>query len=181
MSRILIAISSVDGHTQRIGQQLQKHLQAAHHEVELDAIENRMAIAPHAYDHILVGASIRYGKFRPALYAFIQKNFAVLQATPNAFFSVNLVARKPGKDTPEGSPYTQRFIDQSGWQPEHMAVFAGRLHYARYGFLDRHMIRLIMWITKGPTALDTDQDFTDWGKVERFAQTAIAGKKDTIE
>ena len=180
MSRILIAISTVDGHTQRIGQHLQKQLQALHHQVELDTVENRMAIAPNTYDHIIVGASIRYGKFRPQLYAFIQQNLSVLQATSNAFFSVNLVARKPGKDTPEGSPYTQRFIEQSGWHPEHMAVFAGRLHYARYGFIDRHMIRFIMWLTKGPTALDTDQDFTNWQKVERFGQVSIARNKDML-
>ena len=40
-----------------------------------------------------------------------------------------------------------------------------------YDWLDRNMIRLIMWITKGPTNPDADVEFTDWSKVEQFADT----------
>ena len=31
------------------------------------------------------------------------------------------------------------------------------------------MIRLIMWITKGPTDTSKTYEFTDWDKVEEFA------------
>ena len=32
------------------------------------------------------------------------------------------------------------------------------------------MIRLIMWITNGPTDISKTYEFTDWDKVEEFAQ-----------
>jgi menaquinone-dependent protoporphyrinogen oxidase len=51
-----------------------------------------------------------------------------------------------------------------------MAVFAGKIDYQRYGFFDRQMIRLIMWLTKGPTDPMACVEFTDWSDVERFAQ-----------
>jgi menaquinone-dependent protoporphyrinogen oxidase len=31
------------------------------------------------------------------------------------------------------------------------------------------MIRFIMWMTKGPTAPDTNIEFTNWEDVDRFA------------
>lgn len=176
MSSILIAYSSVDGHTKLICQHLQQQFNNNQLNADLIAVETLLSRPPlshHQYSQIIIGASIRYGKFRPSLYTFIEKNFTVLNATPNAFFSVNLVARKTGKDTPQGSPYTQRFITQSGWHPQHMAVFAGKLNYPQYRFLDRHMIRFIMWITKGPTDLGTVQDFTNWEKVQAFSQDLI--------
>jgi len=50
-------------------------------------------------------------------------------------------------------------------------VFAGRIHYARYRFWDRQVIRFIMWLTKGPTDPATDIEFTDWAQVDAFGRT----------
>jgi menaquinone-dependent protoporphyrinogen oxidase len=49
-------------------------------------------------------------------------------------------------------------------------VFAGRLDYARYGVLDRLVIRLIMRMTGGPTRTDTVVEYTDWQRVEAFGR-----------
>lgn len=38
-----------------------------------------------------------------------------------------------------------------------------------YGFVDRTMIRLIMWMTRGPTDPGTNIEFTDWKQVDKFA------------
>jgi menaquinone-dependent protoporphyrinogen oxidase len=81
---------------------------------------------------------------------------------------VNLVARKPNRNTPESNPYLKKFLRQAGWEPQAVAVFAGKLNYALYGFLDTQMIRLIMWLTKGPTNRDAVVDFTDWQQVDAF-------------
>ena len=51
-----------------------------------------------------------------------------------------------------------------------MAVFAGKIDYPRYGFIDKYMIRLIMWMTKGPTDVSGTFEFTDWSAVENFAE-----------
>ena len=94
----------------------------------------------------------------------------MLDSKPNAFFSVNVVARKPKKNQPETNPYLQKFLRQITWQPKKLAVFAGKIDYQRYCFRDRQMIRLIMWITRGPTDPETVIEFTDWNQVEAFAQ-----------
>lgn len=55
-----------------------------------------------------------------------------------------------------------------------VAVFAGKLDYPRYGFWDRQMIRLIMWMTGGPTDPHAVVDYTDWQQVEAFGQAVAA-------
>ena len=90
-------------------------------------------------------------------------------AKNSSFFSVNVVARKPEKNTPETNPYMQKFLSLSDWKPEHLEVFAGKIDYPKYKFIDKHMIRLIMWITKGPTNLDGTYEFTNWDSVNNFA------------
>ena len=49
-------------------------------------------------------------------------------------------------------------------------MFAGKIDYPRYGFVDKQMIRLIMWITKGPTDPTLTVEFTDWDSVDEFAR-----------
>jgi len=95
----------------------------------------------------------------------------VLERKRSAFFSVNIVARKPNKSTPETNPYVKKFLRQIGWRPTTLATFAGKLDYPRYSFWDRQVIRFIMLLTKGPTDPNAVVEFTDWQQVEVFART----------
>lgn len=170
MAKVLIAYSTTDGHTlkicERIGQVIEQH----EHEVEVRQLGNDASINIESYDKIVIGASIRYGKHQPSVHRFIEEHRAQLENTRSAFFSVNVVARKPQKNLPTTNPYMQKFLKQISWQPYLTAVFAGKINYPIYKFWDRQVIRFIMWMTKGPTDLDAVVDFTDWGKVDDFAR-----------
>ena len=170
MAKILIIYSTTDGQTRRICERLREVIAGADHAVELVAIDERPEFDLAKYDRIVVGARIRYGKHAPEVVRFISENAKVLNAGPHAFFSVNVVARKPEKNRPETNPYVIKFLKQIPWRPREVEVFAGRIDYSLYGFVDRQMIRFIMWITKGPTALDTVAEFTNWGRVEAFGR-----------
>ena len=170
MADILILYSTVDGHTLKICQRLQQVMEQGSHRVTLKPIEDDPDLDIEAFDKVVVGASIRYGKHRPQVYHFARTHRQALDARPNAFFTVNVVARKPEKNSPDTNPYLRKFLALSEWRPKALAVFAGRIVYQRYGFWDRQVIRFIMWLTKGPTDPDTDVDFTDWAQVEAFAR-----------
>ena len=174
MSRILICYSTTDGHTGTICARLKEFLLGEGHAVDVSNIADDPDLDLAPYDKVVVGASIRYGKHNPRAYKFIAANQQELERRPNAFFSVNVVARKAEKNQPETNPYMQKFLGQIAWQPKHLAVFAGRIDYPRYGFVDKQMIRLIMWMTKGPTDPTSVNEFTDWDKVDEFGQV-IAG------
>lgn len=170
MAKLLIIYSSTDGQTRRICERLREVIASADHDVELIAIDERPDLPLADYDRIVIGARIRYGKHAPEVLRFIRDNAKLLNAGAHAFFSVNVVARKPEKNRPETNPYVVKLLKQIPWRPREVEVFAGRIEYARYGFFDRQMIRFIMWITKGPTALDTVAEFTNWGRVEAFGR-----------
>lgn len=172
----LILYSSVDGHTKKICQYIADKLQSnTANTVDLIQLSEFTKQANYTeafanYDTIVIGASIRYGKHRKYVSDFIEQNKAVLAEKNTAFFSVNLVARKPEKNTATTSPYVVKFLQTTNWQPTIADVFAGQLDYARYGLFDKLIIKFIMWMTKGPTHSDKPIEFTDWQRVSDFAK-----------
>jgi menaquinone-dependent protoporphyrinogen oxidase len=174
MAAILIVYSSIDGHTRKICERLQRTLEAQCHAVSLVPIDAAGGADLARFDKIVVGASIRYGRHSPRVRAFVEAQQALLDSKPNAFFSVNIVARKPNKNRPDTNPYLQKFLRQVRWRPQLLEVFAGKLDYPRYGAIDRLMIRFIMWITDGPSDATAVVEFTDWQRVDAFAER-VAG------
>ena len=174
MANILIIYSSTDGQTIKICQKLQEVIEQQAHRVKMISIQHEPQVELAFFDKIVIGASIRYGKHSPLIIDFIKKNERILTEKSNAFFSVNVVARKPDKNQPETNPYMQKFLKQISWHPKKLAVFAGKLDYPRYGFFDRLAIRLIMLMGNGPTNPHAVVEFTDWQQVEAFGQVISA-------
>lgn len=169
MAKVLMLYSTTDGHTIEICKRIKESIEARGDGVQITDLKDAPELVAGAFDKIVIGASIRYGKHQPLVNEFIEKYQALLEQVPNAFFSVNVVARKPEKNTPETNPYLKKFLTTISWKPQLLGVFAGRIDYPSLGFVDKHMIRLIMWITKGPTDPTLTIEFTDWDKVEEFA------------
>jgi len=169
MKSTLIIYSTTDGQTLEICQKIFSSLNVSESSKIIHILEAEK-LDLNQFDKIIIGASIRYGKHKPELYEFIKTNVACLETKENAFFSVNVVARKPEKNTPETNPYMQKFLELSPWSPKKLAVFAGKIDYPKYKFIDKHMIRLIMWITKGPTNTKNTYEFTDWKTVDEFSK-----------
>lgn len=165
MSKILIAYSTVDGQTKKIADTLAKELNG---EVTVKLFEEVQSLAE--FDQIIVGSSIRYGKFPKKLYRFIANNQAELEQKQADFYGVNLIARNPEKCVVENNVYVKKFLDKITWKPNSVQIFAGALNYTQYNLFDKKMIQLIMKITKGPTDSTVDLEFTDWEQVTKFAE-----------
>jgi menaquinone-dependent protoporphyrinogen oxidase len=167
--RVLIAYSTVDGHTRAICERIALVLEGEGHKVRIDSLDDGDPPLD-ACDRFVLGASIRYGRHRPNVTRFVNRHADALATRRGALFSVNLVARKPEKQSPDTNPYMRKLLHALPWQPEVVGVFAGRLDYPRYGKLDRAVIRLIMKITGGPADGRGVYEFTDWTAVEDFAR-----------
>lgn len=178
MNKVLILYSSTDGQTLKICQRLKQLIEQEQYRVALvsvDALalnENVEAMLIEC-DKIVIGASIRYGKHSKKVIEFIERHSSFLEEKPSAFFSVNLVARKQERSQPQTNPYVVRFLREIPWQPNKVAVFAGKLDYPKYTFSDRLMIRLIMWMTKGPTNPKAVIEYTNWEEVDNFGRQII--------
>ena len=168
MANILILYSTTDGHTIEICQEIQSVCEQYENVVELRSITDAAGVDLSRYDKAVIGASIRYGKHSKSVLDFVRTHGKDLGKIPSAFFSVNVVARKPNKNKPDNNPYMQKFLQQVSWKPDQLEVFAGKIDYQKCKFLDRQMIRLIMYITKGPTDPKSVNDFTNWEQVRVF-------------
>ena len=165
--KTVIIYSSVDGQTLKICNKLRDVFQQNNQYVALCSI-NDFNEAVTNYDRIIIGASIRYGVHNKKVIDFINANKKQLDSIKTAFFSVNLVARKAEKSTPDTNPYVIKFFKTINWTPQIVAVFAGKLDYKKYPFFDRIMIQFIMWMTKGPTNTSAEIEYTNWDRVTAF-------------
>lgn len=177
MKKIAIVFDSHDGHTQRISEKIQDIITQRGGNARLIHISQFSPEQLTEFDFIAFGSPIRYGKHLPDMVAFLQRHQTTLQQYKTAFFSVNLTARKPNRNTPETSNYLKKFMASMDWQPDIIEVFAGKLNYPMYRFFDKLMIRFIMWITKGPTDANTVVDYTNWQHVSDFADTILAASQ----
>ncbi len=180
MSTHLILFASRDGQTQKIADAISQHMSESGLHVELKNIETSEPQLSR-YTSVLIGAPIRYGHHLKSIQRFIASNHGQLSALPNGFFSVNLTARKPEKQSRENNRYMQKFLKKSAWQPGYCGALAGALLYSRYPWYDRLMIQLIMKITGGSTDTSVDIEYTDWDKVNAFAQGYVAHLSKTIK
>lgn len=175
--RILIIYATADGHTRKICERMQERLRSNGAQVTLIEVADAGLVDPSRYDCIAIGGSVRYGKHDARLLEFMLHNEGLLKEKHSAFFSVNLVARKPEKRTIEGNVYVRKFLQALPYRPDQVEIIAGKLEYPNYGFLDRLMIRLIMKMTGGPTDPKTVVDYTDWDGVDRFADHLATASK----
>ena len=163
----LIIYSTTDGQTKKICETLKEN-SIDKNFYEIISLEEAFHKEIEKYEKIIIGASIRYGRHNPKIYEFIEINKEVLEKKKSAFFSVNVVARKSEKNTPDTNPYIIKFLKKSEWQPKKLGVFAGKIDYPRLSFINKIVIRLIMFITKGHTNTNNTYEFTDWQRVKKF-------------
>ena len=122
------------------------------------------------FDQIVIGASVKYGDHNKKVYEFVKKNRVLLEKKKTVFFSVNATARKSEKNTPKTNPYIVKFLKKTNWTPDHIGVFAGMIDFPNYNFIEKYIIKLIMWITNGPTDTSKTFEFTNWEDVKKFSE-----------
>ena len=171
-TKTVIIYSSVDGHTFKICNRLKEVLLQNNQNVKLFSVDDFKEDVTN-YDKFIIGTSIRYGMHNKKIIDFINTNKIQLDSIKTAFFSVNLVARKSEKNTPDSNPYVIKFFKNVDWKPTIVEVFAGKLNYKKYPFFDRIMIQFIMQMTKGPTNTNTEIEYTNWDKVKAFGLQLI--------
>ena len=134
--------------------------------IDIDKIKT---VELNKFDQIIIGASVKYGDHNKKIYDFIKNNKILLETKKTGFFSVNATARKSEKNKPETNPYVIKFLKKTNWTPDNIGVFAGKIDFPNYNFLEKYIIKVIMWITNGPTDTSKTFEFTDWEDVKKFS------------
>lgn len=168
---MLLCYATRDGQSRRIAAHIAARLgESGIHAVPHDLAGGFPAPAELAAAQLVaVVAAVRYGRHLPEADRFLAAYRELPAPAPLVFVSVNLTARKPGKDTAAGNRYLRKSMARHRLKPVLAAAVAGRLDYPHYGWLDRQVIRLIMKLTGGPTDPQTCVEFTAWQAVDGIA------------
>ncbi len=176
MKSVLVIYCSVRGHTARISRRICDAVMAAGGRAEMMDVTEAVheGVDWGRYDVVVLGAPVVYGVYDKGFMEFVSRHQADLDAKPNSFFNVSVVARTPEKATVEGNRYMQKFLQRSPWKPKDLKVIAGKVNYPAWRWYDVIMIQLIMKMTHGPTDRSTVIDYTDWADVDAYGRHVLS-------
>lgn len=176
---MLLFYATRDGQTRRIAERIAERLAETGRPAMPCDLAAGLPDAAELTGVVVVVAAVRYGRHLPQA----ERLFPLLQqAAPRirlVLLSVNLTARKPGKDTAAGNRYLRTTIARHRLRPALAAALPGRLDYPRYNWRDRLIIRCIMKLTGGPTDPAACVEFTDWPAVNALAARIADLRADT--
>ena len=173
---VLVLYMTRGGHTARIARRIAESIVASGgHADTMSLLEaDKEGVDWPRYGLVVLGAPVLYGTYDPGVFEFVARHRAQLEAQPNSFFNVSVVARTPEKATVEGNRYTQKFLQLSPWRPRDLKVIAGKVDYPSWRWHERFMIRLIMKYTHGPTDPTAVIDYTDWDDVAAYGRHLLS-------
>jgi len=172
MARILIVCGgSTKGQTGKIAGHIAQKLRDRNHTVEVvDSTHLPDNFCVEGFDAAILGAAVRMQKFPQLTIEFAKSNRAFLERVPSAFFSVCMAAASPLPDKrQQAQTWNEIFFNETGWRPRLASSFAGALHYRKYNFLLRFMMKRIARAEGVSTDTSRNHEYTDWEAVSRFA------------
>jgi len=81
------------------------------------------------YDVLAFGAPVLYGTYDKSVFEFVTRHRASLEARPNSFFNVSVVARTPRRRRSRAIATCRKFLQLSPWRPKDLKVIAGKVDY----------------------------------------------------
>lgn len=132
---------------------------------DVDVADARSAPAPEPYDALVIGSAVYVGQWRKEAVAYLRVYAEVLRGKPTWLFSSGPLGHddpQPREASPQGAEFHALVRAR-----EH-TVFAGALHRAGLGWVDRAVVGAL----KAP-----EGDFRDWDAVRAWSQ-AIADALD---
>jgi len=176
---VLVAFHSKDGQTAKIAARLGEVMREQG--ADCDVVDAADDPDPSGYDAVVVGDSIRNRRHSRSLIRFLRRHDATLATKTTALFQVSMTS---AKDDPEHTAAALELVDKlvgdAGFQPNHVALFAGAVMYTKYGWLTRRIMRSISAKEGGSTDTSRDHEYTDWDAVVRFGRevyASVAGAK----
>lgn len=170
--RALIVYFSAYGQTSKVAFRLGETLSSAGFDVSFAPLTDKRTPPLEGFDAVLVGGPVYVGRHSPRVKEFVDAHVDSLKARRvQGFFSVSLAAANP--DGTEVAGLVSKFLDECGWKPEHVGQFAGAVRFSQYGWVKRLVMKAIVRSKGLEVEKGKDKEFTDWGKVDEFAQEIV--------
>ncbi|MDS0284438.1 flavodoxin domain-containing protein [Haloarcula onubensis] len=171
MATILTVFGTGEGQTAEIADSITAEFSArGHTATTVNVVDIDSELDPDEFDAVLVGASVHYGRQQTSVRRWVKTNRDVLVRKPNGFFQVSGASgAKNDEGLAEATGYLDKFIDDTDWRPDRIALFGGALRFSEYGFLKRALLKFIVRNQEFETDESGDAELTDWESVVSFA------------
>lgn len=170
----LIIYHSKYGQTEKISHRIAAGLETNRFSVvthNIDYLDQSISFGD--YDLVVIGAPIYATKHSKLLARFIRKHNDDLQSPTTAFFSVSLSAGGDPGQKDDARRCMEEFLAKTNWNPHVQKTFAGSLPYLEYGWFTRFMMKWIVKKSGGDTDTSKNYEYTDWKRVDRFADELV--------
>lgn len=178
MKYVAIVTSTQYGQTTKIAERIREILHSHGLDAHLFSMQENgdLTSAPvDRFDAVIIGAPVYAGGFPQVIRRWTFQNAGELNGIPCAFFSVSLNAADSREQArKEDLRLIDKFITDTGLRPKLTAPLIGALHYRKYGFLKRWLLKRISASAGGPTDTSRDHELTDWEAVKQFAEAFAA-------
>lgn len=171
---ILIAYGSTEGHTRKIANHINSLVgENGHSSVVYDCGGFDPKPEINEFDAIIVAGSVHQELHQPHVAEFVRENLSVLNSKPAAFISVSLSISFP-EGKPEAEKYISGFIEESGWQPQHVHMAAGAIRFLEYDYFKRLTIEhIVLQGNKMPDKQAGNPEYTDWNALDAFVEEFV--------
>ena len=174
MERVAIVVNSRYGQTDKIAGVIKQSLAAQGVEVHTFSVRNAKDAAKidiREFDGIVVGAPVYTEKFPKEMLRWTKENSSLLNQKETGFFSVSGNA---GDTKPEARAVDdmllRKFLDETGLRPKFVASFGGCIHFTKYNFFIKWILKRISEKAHGPVDTSRDLELTDWEQVSAFCE-----------
>lgn len=177
MHRIAIVINSRFGQTEKIALWLKQRLAPFCAQVHVHKIidaSDSIKIDLNHYDLVIIGAPVYGQRFSMDLVQWAKTFSAALHTKMCVLYTVSGNA---GDLRPEARAaddmLLKKFMNETGLNPTYVASFGGAIHYTKYNFLMKLVMRAISRRANGSTDTTRDLELTNWNQVDAFVHAIL--------
>lgn len=171
--RALLIYASKDGQTEKIARRIADRIREAGVMATTLAVgEVAKSSSLPASGAVLVAGPVHFGRHPKELERFVRSRREELGGRPATFLSVSGTAGAVDAEERAGArAYVDRFLEATGWRPEHVETVAGAVRYTRYNPILRWVMKRITVRAGRTEDTDTSRDYeyTDWDRVDAIA------------
>ena len=114
------------------------------------------------YTAVILASGVRAGKVYPEILRFAKQNHARLKQIPTACIILCMVLQDPTLENKKAAESYAAPLKQE-ISPVDIGLFAGKMDYAKLGFVSRMIIKHMVKTPEG--------DFRDWKAIEAWAES----------
>jgi menaquinone-dependent protoporphyrinogen oxidase len=168
--KVLIVYGTTEGQTRKISEFLKEEIGKEGYEVELsDATLNPPN--PKEYNAVIVAGSLHAGNYQTSIQHYVKDHHDIINEKRSIFISVSLIAATKDQESwRELEEHTEKFLNLTGWHPDHIEQVAGALLYTKYDFFKRFLMRMISKRSGGDVDTTRDYEYTDWDQVKEIVK-----------